>query len=200
MFRKANRHDAARPAGRLALLAGLLSTMVAVPALASAGPAAASGPSAIVDSGSDWTVSQVPGGYEVDVTLTSPLPTRDDVPMLVADGNVLGPATESSDGLTLSLTTTDSAVAAASDVLAEWSSGDPVSTEAPAAGPAAAPAVRAPIQAAPTGAGDRADHHSHRQSHPDQRPDDSRRLLVPGSRLQLRCPGAGSVRHRWRPG
>ncbi len=149
MFRKANRHDAARPAGRLALLAGLLSTMVAVPALASAGPAAASGPSAIVDSGSDWTVSQVPGGYEVDVTLTSPLPTRDDVPMLVADGNVLGPATESSDGLTLSLTTTDSAVAAASDVLAEWSSGDPVSTEAPAAGPAAAPAVRAPIQAAP---------------------------------------------------
>jgi hypothetical protein len=154
MFRNACRHDAARPAARLALLAALLSTMVAVPALASAAPASAAGPSAIVDSGSDWSVSQVPGGYEVDVTLDSPLPTRDDIPILVADGTVLGPATESSDGLTLSLTTTDAAVAGAADVWAEWSSGDPISAAGsaatPLATPAMTPAVSNPIKATPS--------------------------------------------------
>ena len=147
MFRNARRHDAARPAGRLALLAALLSTMAAVPAFAT--EASAAGTSAIVDSGSGWSVSQVPGGYEVDVTLTSPLPTKDDVPVLVADGTVLGPATESSDGLALSLTTTDSAVATAEDVFAEWSSGDPISTETPAATPANSPAVTPQLKAAP---------------------------------------------------
>ena len=129
MFSNVHRNTAARRARRLALSVALLSTTASVPALATASPASAAGTSAIVDSGTGWSVSEVPGGYEVDVTLASPLPTRDDVPVLVADGTVLGPATESSDGLTLSLTTTDNAVATAEDVFAEWSSGDPISTE-----------------------------------------------------------------------
>ncbi len=120
-----------------------------MPAFVGARTASAASTSAIVDSGSDWTVSQVPGGYEVDVTLGSPLPTKDDVPVLVADGTVLGPATESSDGLTLSLTINDNAVATAEDVFAEWSSGDPISTEGPATTPATTPAVTPQIKAAP---------------------------------------------------
>ena len=130
-------------------MVALLSTTGSVPALATASPASAAGTSAIVDSGTGWSVSEVPGGYEVDVTLTSPLPTRDDVPVLVADGTVLGPATESSDGLTLSLTTPDNAAATAEDVFAEWSSGEPISTQSPASAPATTPAVTPQIKAAP---------------------------------------------------
>jgi trimeric autotransporter adhesin len=149
MFRNAHRQDGARRAGRPALLTAVILIVAAAPALSAAGTASAAGTSATVDSGSGWSVSEVPGGYEVDVTLTSPLPTKDDVPVLVADGTVLGPATESSDGLTLSLTTTDSAVATAEDVFAEWSSGDPISTQTPATTPAATPAVEPQIKAAP---------------------------------------------------
>ena len=149
MFRNVHRNTAARRAARLALSVALLSTTGSVPALATASPASAAGTSAIVDSGTGWSVSEVPGGYEVDVTLTSPLPTRDDVPVLVADGTVLGPATESSDGLTLSLTTPDNAAATAEDVFAEWSSGEPISTQSPASAPATTPAVTPQIKAAP---------------------------------------------------
>ena len=149
MFGNAQPNVVARRAGRLAVIAALVLTTAAVPTLATASTASAAGASAIVDSGSGWSVSQVPGGYKVDVTLTSPLPTKDDVPVLVADGTVLGPATESSNGLTLTLTTTDSAVASAEDLYAEWSSGDPISTETPATTPAATPAVTPPIKAAP---------------------------------------------------
>ncbi len=46
------------------------------------------------------------------------------------------------------------------------------------------------------GAGGGSDHHPDRQSHPVQRPDDARRFLVPGGRLQLRCPGSGALRYR----
>src|ERR1700722_20240239 len=148
MIGNARWRGTARRAGRLAVLAALLST-TAASAVVTAGPAsAAAGKSAVVDSGSGWSVSQVPGGYDVDVTLPSPLPTKDDVPVLVAAGPVLWPATESIDGLTLSLTTTDPAVATAEDVFAEWSSGDPISAETPAIAPAATPAVKPQIKAA----------------------------------------------------
>ena len=150
MFSNEHRNTAARCAGRLALSVALLSTTASVPVLATASPASATGTSAIVDSGTGWSVSEVPGGYEVDVTLTSPLPTRDDVPVLVADGTVaLGRLRESSDGLTLSLTTPDNAVATAEDVFAEWSSGEPISTQSPASAPATTPAVTPQIKAAP---------------------------------------------------
>ena len=40
-------------------------------------------------------------------------------------------------------------MASAEDLYAEWSSGDPISTETPATTPAATPAVTPPIKAAP---------------------------------------------------
>jgi trimeric autotransporter adhesin len=136
MFRY-KRGSGRRPGRRVLLAAALALGAAVAPVIADGLPAsAAESTSAVVDSGSGWTVSQVPGGYEVDVTLASPLPTKDDVPVIVADGTVLGPATESADGLTLSLTTSDTAVATTQDVFAQWSSGDPIgatstSTSAP---------------------------------------------------------------------
>ena len=80
-------------------------------------------PSTTVDSGDGWMVELAAGGYVVSLKLDAPLPTQDDVPVLVADGKTLGPATESTDGLRLSFTTADPSVAKVSQVAWEWMSG-----------------------------------------------------------------------------
>ena len=101
-----------------------LACAIAVPVAAGAAPArAATPPSAVVDSGPGWAVAQAAGGFVVSVTLPDPLPTANDSTELVADGTVLGPADESADGRTLSLTTMDSSVATAKDITWQWSSG-----------------------------------------------------------------------------
>jgi len=82
-------------------------------------------PSATVDSGDGWTVERAAGGYVVSLELNARLPIKDDTPELVADGTALGPATESADGLSLSLTTADPAVSTASQIAWEWTSGGP---------------------------------------------------------------------------
>jgi hypothetical protein len=102
-----------------ALVAGVLGAAV---------PAAASSPgtgtaSAQVAAGDGWTVTRGAAGYTVSLQLGSPLPVRDDMPELVADGIDLGPAAESADGRTLTATTTDPAVAKASSIAWQWSTG-----------------------------------------------------------------------------
>ncbi|MEU6493491.1 hypothetical protein AB0919_43705 [Streptomyces sp. NPDC046994] len=72
--------------------AGALVTAV----LGAAGPASAASPgtetaSAQVASGDGWTVTRGAAGYTVSLRLGSPLPIRDDMPELVADGLDLGP-------------------------------------------------------------------------------------------------------------
>ncbi|HEX4834079.1 MAG TPA: hypothetical protein VH478_23645 [Trebonia sp.] len=96
------------------------TALAAAPALADAPPPA------VVDSGSGWSVTQAAGGYTVTVTPATPLPTVDDVPEIVADGTVLGPADESADG-SLTLATMDPAVATAKDITWQWSSGSAAS-------------------------------------------------------------------------
>jgi len=107
---------------------------------AAAAPAAAHPPSTVA-SGDGWTVERGAGGYVATVKLDGPLPVRDDAPELVADGKVLGPATESADGLSLSLTTTDAVVARARHVTWAWASQNggagPAQPGAPGTGPAA---------------------------------------------------------------
>jgi hypothetical protein len=126
------------------------SLAVAGTAPALAAPAAAT--PATVDSGSGWTVTQGADGYVVTVTLSTPLPTRDDTPVLVADGRELGPATQSANGLTLTVTTTDPAVTTAKNITWQWSTGATGSSGTPAA--SAAPSGAAPKSAATTrGAG-----------------------------------------------
>jgi hypothetical protein len=129
------------------------SFAVAGTAPALAAPATAT--PATVDSGPGWTVTQGAGGYAVTVTLSTPLPVRDDTPVLVADGRELGPATQSANGLTLTVTTTDPAVATAKNIMWQWSTGGTGSPGTPAASSkSAAPSGAAPKSAAGTrGAG-----------------------------------------------
>ncbi|SDZ39764.1 cell wall-binding repeat-containing protein [Herbiconiux ginsengi] len=89
-------------------------------------PATAPTDAGPVASGDDWSVVEVPGGYEVTKTLAEPLEIRSDAPTLWADGEELGIATQSLDGLTLTITTTDPAVADATVIDQGWSgAGDP---------------------------------------------------------------------------
>jgi hypothetical protein len=118
-----------RPANRagwitVAACAAVCGLAVAAPATARASQAAAPpSSSGVVDSGSGWSVTQGAGGYAVRVTVQTALPATDDNPVLVADGSVLGPATESANGKTLSLTTTDPAVAKAKNITWQWAAG-----------------------------------------------------------------------------
>ncbi|WNI19295.1 hypothetical protein [Actinacidiphila sp. ITFR-21] len=127
-----------------ALTAGLLA--LAATTAAAALPATADTPdagSAVVDSGSDWTVTQGAGGYVVSLALDTELPVKDDIPVLLADGASLGPAAESADGHTLLVTTSDPSVATAKDITWQWSSGG----DDTATGPAAVPSATALLKA-----------------------------------------------------
>jgi trimeric autotransporter adhesin len=75
-----------------------------------------------VASGQNWSVTQVPGGYQVDLELDEPLPIVDDLPVLEVDGEPIGVATQSSDGTSLTATTTAD-VSDAANVDVAWSSG-----------------------------------------------------------------------------
>ncbi|MYV56435.1 Ig-like domain-containing protein [Streptomyces sp. SID3212] len=107
-------------AGLLAL--SVLSTAGALPAAASDGPSTGPGAS-VVRSGDGWTVTRAAGGYVVSLKLDTELPVRSDLPELVADGTDLGPAKESRDGRTLTVTTSDPSVATAGKIDWRWSTG-----------------------------------------------------------------------------
>ncbi|MCS5496133.1 Ig-like domain-containing protein [Cnuibacter physcomitrellae] len=85
---------------------------------------AAPAPDPVVASGSDWSVTTTPGGYLVDLKLDEPLPMVNDAPTIIVDGEPLGLAQESEDGLSLSIVTNDASVADATDVSKGWSSGE----------------------------------------------------------------------------
>jgi len=140
--------------------------IAATPAFASV-PAFAAGvtqdvaPVAI--SGDDWTITEVPGGYEVTKTLAEPIEIRSDYPTLWADGVELGMATTSLDGLTLTVTTADDSVLTATSVSQGWSgSGDPAADDSAADRSGAAsrqvnslavPSVASVLDADPTASG-----------------------------------------------
>ena len=75
-------------------------------------------------SGSNWSITAAAGGYSVTLKLADKLPVVNDAPTLVVDGELLGLATESTDGLSLSAFTTDPSVLSAKSVTKGWSSGD----------------------------------------------------------------------------
>lgn len=106
----------------LALTATIVTPLIALTCAPSAAFAApADSPLA---AGDDWSVTRAPGGYLVTVQLDEPLPIVSDAPTLVADGETLGFATESADGLSLSLFTTDAAVTRAGEIDKGWASAD----------------------------------------------------------------------------
>ncbi|NIK57290.1 Calx-beta domain-containing protein [Kribbella shirazensis] len=63
----------------------------------------------------------VAGGYQLALHLNSPAPLRASLPLLEVDGKPLGVARQSPDRKTLTLVTTDPAVASARDVRLVWS-------------------------------------------------------------------------------
>ena len=106
-------HLPRRRRGTTALAVAALVAALGVPALAA--------PATAVPEGADFTVEEVPGGgYRVVLDLAEPLPVRDAVPELAVDGTIIGPATESADGLTLTVETPDASVLGAEDVDVAW--------------------------------------------------------------------------------
>jgi hypothetical protein len=119
----------------LATVALLTLPLVALPSSAVAADAE-------LASGSDWSVTQAPGGYLVTVDLDKKLPIVSDAPTIEVDGTSIGLATESADGKSLSVFTTDAGVTKADDVEPGWfskPSGDAAPRRASAA--AVAPMV-----------------------------------------------------------
>lgn len=107
--------------------------------------------------GDNWTVERVPGGYQVTVELDDPLEIRDDAPSIEADGRSLGIATESADGNSISLVTSDPAVLKVEEMAAGWSSA-PSGSDAPSVSTSAAltevpETAAAEIEADPTSIG-----------------------------------------------
>jgi hypothetical protein len=140
----------AKKSSRLAVACAAIAAAVSVTVPAAAGIAnAGTENTSTVDAGSGWAVTQGAGGYTVTVTLPAPLPTGDDIPVLTADGTVLGPATESAGGRTLTITTTDPAVATAKSVTWQWSAA--ASSSGLAARSASTPATAASGSAGQTG-------------------------------------------------
>jgi hypothetical protein len=135
------------PSPRRALTAAAAGLLTLGALTAATLPAAATVPeaggTAVVGSGSDWTVTRVAGGYAVSLTLAAPLPVKDDAPELLADGADLGPAAESADGRTLTVTTTDPSAAAATSVTWQWSSGGDSTAEGPTTLPPASAQLKA---------------------------------------------------------
>ncbi|MGW1802399.1 hypothetical protein ACWCQN_42615 [Streptomyces sp. NPDC001984] len=126
-----------------AVAAGLLVLGASAAAGTPAAASTAAPEAAVVDSGDGWTVTRAAGGYTVSLGLDTPLPVKDDIPQLLVDSVDLGPATESTDGRTLTVTTTDARVATAESVTWRWSSGG----NSTAVGPATLPSANAQLKA-----------------------------------------------------
>ncbi|GMA33401.1 S-layer homology domain-containing protein [Litorihabitans aurantiacus] len=71
--------------------------------------------------GDGWQIEQSSGLYEVTVELDAPLEVRSAAPAVFVDGEEVGSAVESEDGLSLSVVTADPSVLDASAVDAGWS-------------------------------------------------------------------------------
>jgi hypothetical protein len=108
------------PAGAVVatVISAVISTLIATTVFA--GPAHADPPVSGTSGDGTWTIEPVDGGHRVTLHLDQPLPVRDAVPELAVDGRSIGPAEESADAKTLTITTTDPATATASSVDVAW--------------------------------------------------------------------------------
>jgi len=86
--------------------------------------------------GRAWDVEQTASGYRVTWRAEGPVPVRDDLPVLVADGRRVGVARAEGDGRTYSATTTDPRVRDASSVTLGWASDRSASSSRRSAGTA----------------------------------------------------------------
>ncbi|WP_329100650.1 hypothetical protein OG792_18860 [Micromonospora sp. NBC_01699] len=108
-----------RAGAAAALSTAVLAGCLVVPGLIAA-PAAAQPNDGATGSNSFTVEPLSDGGWRVELRLDEPLPVRDAVPELAVDGQIIGTAEESADGLTLSTETTDASVADAERVDVGW--------------------------------------------------------------------------------
>jgi hypothetical protein len=133
--------------------AGVAAILVSIPLAAL--PSTAGAADTDLASGPDWNVSRAPGGYLVTVELDQKLPIKSDAPTIEVDGVPVGIATESADGKSLTVFTTDPAVAKADDAEAGWfskPSGETASAKSARAAEVA-PAAAAELDANPSSTG-----------------------------------------------
>ncbi|WP_329091396.1 hypothetical protein [Streptosporangium sp. NBC_01469] len=123
---------------RTRTLAGAV-TAVVVSTMLFAGPAHADPPVSGTGEDGAWSVETVESGYKITLQLAEPLPVRDAIPELAVNGTSLGPAVESPDGTTLTITTSDPKVSSAASVDVAWN-GEVPSEAAPTARIAPEPA------------------------------------------------------------
>ncbi|MBM9467808.1 LPXTG cell wall anchor domain-containing protein [Nakamurella leprariae] len=102
----------------------LAAALIAAPVLTGTAAAAPSGPvlmaPVLVASGSTWSITEDGGVYTVELRLTEPFPVRSEVAELRIDGEIIGIAVPSEDGLSVTTTTTDPDVANATEVVLVW--------------------------------------------------------------------------------
>ncbi|MFF5250068.1 hypothetical protein ACFY3V_37800 [Streptosporangium sp. NPDC000095] len=119
------------------MTAAMISTMLF------AGSAHADPPVSGTGEDGAWSIETLDGGYKITLRLAEPLPVRDAIPELAVDGTSLGPAVESPDGTTLTVTTTDPGVSGATSVDVAWN-GEVPSEPAPTGRIAPEPAPSRP--------------------------------------------------------
>ncbi|MEN3361157.1 MAG: hypothetical protein V7637_5139 [Mycobacteriales bacterium] len=136
-------------------LASAFLPITLLPATASAVPSGG-----VTAAGQNWSVTRVAGGFRVTLDLDQQLPITASAPTLWVDGENFGPATESADGRSLSLVTTDPSVLTASAVTTEAAE----AADAPTAGadPTAQPRRGRPPVTTPPGQADPATPGSHK--------------------------------------
>ncbi len=108
-----------RNAGWIGLGLAIAAAAALVPVFtANASPSAAPTPTTSPDG--PWTITKNGGGYDITLHLNAPLPVRDALPELAVNGTTVGLAQQSTDGLTLTGTTTDPIAGIAKDVEVSW--------------------------------------------------------------------------------
>lgn len=100
-----------------------------------------------------WSVTPVGGGYRITLTLDHRLPSRDAAPELAVNGRSLGAATQSREGGTLTLVTTDPVAAHPSSVRLAWNGIVPGTTTTTKAASVADVPAGTPITSAPAANG-----------------------------------------------
>ncbi|TCB96511.1 hypothetical protein E0H26_15310 [Micromonospora zingiberis] len=125
----------APPRGRIRLTAAVSAAALAGCIAASgltATSAAATEPGEGSTATEGFTVESLPdGGARVTLRLDEPLPVRDAAPELAVDGEIIGAAKESPDGLSLVVETTDTSVTKAKRVEVAWNGVVPGSVASP---------------------------------------------------------------------
>ncbi|RKS72432.1 hypothetical protein CLV35_2676 [Motilibacter peucedani] len=137
------------PVRRRAVVGALSAGLMVASATAALNlPASAAEASAAPAASARFSVAATAGGYRVTLHLDSALEARDALPEVAVDGTVIGTASVSADGRTVSAVTSDASVASASSAEVAYDGVVPSAAGARAKMRTVAPAAPAPLTSA----------------------------------------------------